>query len=43
MAASSAPYKHWTLAHQRWLAGQKFEHPTQQVVFQDAIDSIADA
>jgi transposase len=35
--------KHWTLAHQRWLAGQKFEHPAQQIVFQDAIDSIADA
>jgi len=35
--------KHWTLAHQRWLAEQKFEHPAQQIVFQDAIDSIADA
>jgi transposase len=35
--------KHWTLAHQRWLARQKFEHPAQQIVFQDAIDSIADA
>jgi transposase len=35
--------RHWTLAHQRWLAGQKFEHPAQQIVFQDAIDSISDA
>ena len=35
--------RHWTLAHQRWLAGQTFEHPAQQIVFQDAIDSIADA
>jgi transposase len=35
--------KHWTLAHQRWLAGQRFEHPAQQIVFQDAIESIADA
>lgn len=35
--------KHWTLAHARWLAGQRFEHPAQRIVFQDAIDSIADA
>jgi transposase len=35
--------KHWTLAHRRWLAEQKFDHPAQQIVFQDAIDSIADA
>lgn len=23
---------HWTLAHRRWLAGQKFEHAAQQIV-----------
>jgi transposase len=35
--------RHWTMAHRRWLADQKFEHPAQQIVFQDAIDAIADA
>jgi transposase len=35
--------KHWSLAHRRWLAGQKFEHPAQQIVFQDAVDAIAEA
>lgn len=34
---------HWTMAHRRWLAGQKFEHPAQQIVFQEAIDAIGDA
>jgi transposase len=34
---------HWTLAHRRWLAKQAFEHPAQQIVFQEAIDAIADA
>ena len=34
---------HWTIAHRRWLAGQKFEHPAQQIVFQEAIDAIEDA
>ena len=24
---------HWTLAHRRWLAGQKFDHVAQQIVF----------
>ena len=33
----------WTLAHRRWLAGQKFEHAAQQIVFQEAIDAIEDA
>jgi transposase len=28
---------HWTRAHLRWLAQQKFYHPTQQIVFQDAV------
>jgi transposase len=34
---------HWTRAHLRWLAQQKFDHPTQQIVFQDAVDTIEDA
>jgi transposase len=34
---------HWTLAHRRWLARQSFEHPAQQIVFQEAIDVITDA
>ena len=33
---------HWTLAHRRWLAGQKFDHAAQQIVFQEAIDAIED-
>jgi transposase len=24
---------HWTLAHRRWLANQKFEHVAQQIVY----------
>ena len=34
---------HWTRAHLCWLAEQRFEHPAQQVVFQDAINAIEDA
>jgi transposase len=34
--------RHWTLAHRRWLAAQKFEHPAQQIVFQDGVDAIED-
>lgn len=34
---------HWTLAHRRWLAGLKFEHVAQQIVFQEWIDAIEDA
>ena len=34
---------HWTLAHRRWLANQKFEHVSQQIVFQEGIDAIEDA
>ena len=34
---------HWTLAHRRWLARQSFEHPAQQIVFQEGIEAIADA
>jgi transposase len=34
---------HWTLAHRRWLARQSFEHPAQQIVFQEGVDAIEDA
>jgi len=32
--------KNWTKMHARWLAAQKFDHPAQQIVFQDQIDAI---
>src|SRR5215212_12076340 len=35
--------KAWSPAHSRWLAAQRFEHPAQQIVFQDQVDVIADA
>ena len=35
--------QHWGRAHLRWLAQQKFDHPAQQIVFQDAVDAIDDA
>lgn len=35
--------KPWSLAHRRWLAGQRFDHPAQQIVFQDGVDAITDA
>lgn len=35
--------RHWSLAHKRWLAAQSFEHPAQQIVFQDAINAIEGA
>lgn len=35
--------KAWTPAHTRWLANQKFEHPAQQIVFQDHVDAVRDA
>jgi len=34
---------HWTQAHRRWLARQSFEHPAQQIVFQEGVDGIEDA
>ena len=34
---------HWTLAHRRWLARQAFDHPAQQIVFQESVDAIDDA
>jgi len=35
--------QHWSRAHLRWLAQQKFDHSAQQIVFQDAVDAIDDA
>jgi transposase len=32
---------HWTLAHRRWRARQGFEHPAQQIVFQEGILDLA--
>lgn len=34
---------HWTRVHRRWLAAQSFDHPAQQIVFQDAVAAIEDA
>ena len=36
-------HKNWSRAHSRWLAEQKFDHPAQQIVFQDQVDVIVDA
>ena len=33
----------WTLTYRRWLADQKFDHPAQQIVFQDYIDAVSNA
>ncbi|MER8701187.1 transposase [Mesorhizobium sp. M1273] len=35
--------KNWSRAHARWLAAQRFDHPAQQLVFQDQVDAITDA
>jgi len=35
--------KNWSRAHARWLAAQKFDHPAQQIAFQDLVDVITDA
>jgi transposase len=32
--------RHWTRAHRRWLAEQRFEHPAQQIVFEELIQAI---
>jgi transposase len=32
----------WSREHSRWLSEQKFEHPAQQIVFQDYIHAIQD-
>lgn len=33
-------HKHWTNMHRRWLAGQTFEHPAHQIVFQDYLEAV---
>src|SRR5262249_60857861 len=40
---STVDAKHWTKPHLHWLAQQKFDHPAQQIVFQDAVDAVEDA
>jgi len=30
----------WTQAHYRWMEGVKFDHPVQQIVFQEYIDTV---
>ena len=33
----------WTLAYRRWLTTVRFDHPAQQIVFQDYIHAVQDA
>jgi len=35
--------KGWTKAYRRWLTTVRFQHPAQQIVFQDYVDAVADA
>lgn len=35
--------KGWTLAYRRWLTTVRFDHPAQQIVFQDYVHAVADA
>jgi transposase len=35
--------KGWTKAYRRWLSTLRFEHPAQQIVFQDYIHAVIDA
>ena len=35
--------KGWTVAYRRWLTTVRFEHPAQQIVFQDYVHAVADA
>ena len=35
--------KTWDVAHTRWLAVQKFDHPAQKVIFHDQLDVVTDA
>ncbi len=30
----------WTLAHYRWMEAVKFDHPVQQIVFQEYVDTV---
>jgi len=36
-------HRNWSKAHRRWLSDQKFDHPAQQIVFQDYVDAVEDA
>ena len=33
----------WTQAHFRWLEAQRFDHPAQQIVFQEYVDAVKEA
>ena len=33
----------WTQAHFRWLETQRFDHPAQQIVFQEYVDAVKEA
>ena len=33
----------WTQQHFRWLGEQRFEHPVQQVLFQECVDTVMEA
>ena len=33
----------WTQQHFRWLEEQRFEHPVQQMVFQEYVDTVMEA
>jgi transposase len=33
----------WRMAYRRWLSSVAFEHPAQQIVFQDYVDAVGDA
>lgn len=35
--------KGWTVAYRRWLTTVRFQHPAQQIVFQDYVYAVADA
>jgi len=35
--------KGWTVANRRWLTAVRFDHPAQQIVFQDYVDAVGDA
>ena len=35
--------KGWTVAYRRWLTTVRFEHPAQQIVFQEDVDAFTDA
>lgn len=35
--------KGWTVAYRRWLTTVRFQHPAQQIVFQDYVDAVSDA